>query len=80
MNIAHKLNVSLMFWMNLCVECMFIRPRSEKINENDLGSTDDSNQLIKIVKDLTSKGFVRNDYKRKLVDLSDIRINLKGKK
>ena len=34
MNIAHKLNVSLMFWMNLCVECMFIRPRSEKINEN----------------------------------------------
>ena len=54
--------------------------KSEKINENDLGSTDDSNQLIKIVKDLTSKGFVRNDYKRKLVDLSDIRINLKGKK
>ena len=37
-------------------------------------------ELIKIVKDLTSKGFVRNDYKRKLVDLSDIRINLKGKK
>ena len=27
-----------------------------------------------------SKGFIRNDYKRKLVDLSDIRINLKGKK
>ena len=54
--------------------------KSDKINENHLGSTDDSNQLIKIVKDLTSKGFVRNDYKRKLVDLSDIRINLKGKK
>ena len=28
----------------------------------------------------TSKGFVRNNYKKKLVDLSDIRINLKGKK
>ena len=28
---------------------------------------------------MTSKGFVRNDYKRKLVDLSDIRINLKEK-
>ncbi len=52
----------------------------EKINENDFGSNDEGNQLIKIVKDITSKGFVRNDYKRKLVDLSDIRINLKGKK
>ena len=40
----------------------------------------DENQLIKLVKDITSKGFVRNDYKKKLVDLSDIRINLKGKK
>ena len=41
---------------------------------------EDQNQLIKLVKDITSKGFVRNDYKKKLVDLSDIRINLKGKK
>ena len=54
--------------------------KSEKTNENDFGSNDEGNQLIKIVKDITSKGFVRNDYKRKLVDLSDIRINLKGKK
>ena len=53
--------------------------KSENINENDTNS-DENNQLIKIVKDMTSKGFVRNDYKRKLVDLSDIRINLKGKK
>ena len=37
-------------------------------------------QFLKIVKDITSKGFVRSDYKKKLVDLSDIRINLKGKK
>ena len=42
--------------------------------------SEDQNQLIKLVKDITSKGFVRNDYKKKLVDLSDIRINLKGKK
>ena len=49
-------------------------------NEVDPGSIEENNQLIKIVKDMTSKGFVRNDYKRKLVDLSDIRINLKGKK
>ena len=42
--------------------------------------TEDQQQILKIVKDITSKGFVRNNYKKKLVDLSDIRINLKGKK
>ena len=54
--------------------------KSDSISENDNNSFEENNQLIKIVKDMTSKGFVRNDYKRKLVDLSDIRINLKGKK
>ena len=43
-------------------------------------SSEDQNQLLKIVKDITSKGFVRNNYKKNLVDLSDIKINLKGKK
>ena len=38
------------------------------------------NQILKIVKDITSKGFVRNNYKKNLIDLSDIKINLKGKK
>ena len=41
---------------------------------------EDQNQLLKIVKDISSKGFLRSNYKKKLVDLSDIRINLKGKK
>ena len=41
---------------------------------------EDQRQILKIVKDITSKGFVRNNYKKKLVDLSDIRLNLKGKK
>ena len=50
-------------------------------SENDKEEeTDDQNKFLKIVKDITSKGFVRNDYKKKLVDLSDIRISLKGKK
>ena len=53
--------------------------KSENIIENE-NNFEENNQLIKIVKDMTSKGFIRNDYKRKLVDLSDIRINLKGKK
>ncbi len=47
---------------------------------NDEINNDDQNQLLKIVKDISSKGFLRSNYKKKLVDLSDIRINLKGKK
>ena len=43
-------------------------------------NSDDQIQLLKIVKDITSKGFVRNNYKKNLVDLSDIKISLKGKK
>ena len=50
----------------------------EKINEET--DSEDQKQILKIVKDITSKGFVRSNYKKKLVDLSDIRINLKGKK
>ena len=49
-------------------------------DENSLDNIDDQNQILKIVKDISSKGFLRSDYKKKLVDLSDIRINLKGKK
>ena len=52
-------------------------------NENssiDEPNSEDQNQLLKIVKDLTSKGFVRNNYKKNLVDLSDVKISLKGKK
>ena len=40
-------------------------------------SSDD--KFLKIVKNITSKGFVRSNYEDKLVDLSDIRINLKSK-
>ena len=55
---------------------------SDKNNDNneELVENEDQKQLLNIVKDITSKGFVRNNYKKKLVDLSDIRINLKGKK
>jgi len=35
--------------------------------------------FLKIVKNITSKGFVRSNYEEKLVDLSDVRINLKTK-
>ena len=39
--------------------------------------TDD--KFLNIVKNIASKGFVRSNYEEKLVDLSDIRINLKSK-
>jgi len=53
------------------------------VSENsitDEQGTEDQNQLLKIVKDITSKGFVRNNYRKNLVDLSDVKISLKGKK
>ena len=43
------------------------------LNEN----TDD--KFLKIVKNITSKGFVRSNLEEKLIDLSDVRINLKTK-
>ena len=48
---------------------------STKIINND--NNDD--KFLKIVKNITSKGFVRSNYEEKLVDLSDVRINLKSK-
>ncbi len=48
--------------------------RSKEIPQE---STND--KFLKIVKNITSKGFVRSNYEEKLVDLSDVRINLKTK-
>ena len=50
---------------------------TSKVDEQ---SSEDQNQLLKIVKDMTSKGFVRSNFKKNLVDLSDVKISLKGKK
>ena len=46
----------------------------------DEQNSDEQNNLLKIVKDMTSKGFVKSNYKKNLVDLSDVKISLKGKK
>jgi len=45
----------------------------------DVSDSDTDDKFLKIVKNITSKGFVRSNYEEKLVDLSDIRINLKTK-
>ena len=51
------------------------RPEGDKIVSD---GTDDA--FLKLVKDITSKGFIRSNYKNKLVDLSNVRINLKSNK
>ena len=50
------------------------------VSSTDENGSEEHSQLLKIVKDITSKGFVRNNYKKNLVDLSDVKISLKGKK
>ncbi len=57
-----------------------IKKTDESNEESNDQISEDQSHFLKIVKDITSKGFLRNNYKEKLVDLSDIRINLKGKK
>ena len=52
-------------------------PGIGKVGTEEDNKKDD--QFLKIVKNITSKGFVRSNYEEKLVDLSDVRINLKSK-
>ena len=47
----------------------------EKISDDESEDT-----FLKLVKGITSKGFIRSNYKDKLVDLSNVRINLKSNK
>ena len=49
------------------------------INTTNIKNNDGDDKFLKIVKNITSKGFVRSNYEEKLVDLSDVRINLKTK-
>ena len=41
---------------------------------------EEDTRFLKLVRDITSKGFVRSNYEKKLIDLTDVRINLKSKK
>ena len=45
----------------------------------NINSESNDDKFLKIVKNITSKGFVRSNYEEKLVDLSAVRINLKTK-
>ena len=49
------------------------------VSAKNLNTESGEDKFLKIVKNITSKGFVRSNYEEKLVDLSDVRINLKTK-
>jgi len=55
-------------------------PSINKAVNDKFTSNSEDEAFLKLVKDITSKGFVRSNYKEKLVDLSNVRINLKSKK
>ena len=55
-------------------------PSINKIINNKMIGGDNEDTFLKLVKGITSKGFIRSNYKDKLVDLSNIRINLKSNK
>ncbi len=57
-------------------------PSINKVDNDKMVSGDNNNEdtFLKLVKGITSKGFVRSNYKDKLVDLSNIKINLKSNK
>ena len=55
-------------------------PSISKTSNDGVMSVEEEDTFLKLVKDITSKGFVRSNYKEKLIDLSNVRINLKSKK
>ena len=55
-------------------------PSIERVDNDKINNESNEDTLLKLVKGITSKGFVRSNYKNKLVDLSNVRINLKSNK
>lgn len=55
-------------------------PSINKPSDTNLINENNEDTFLRLVKDITSKGFVRSNYKDKLVDLSNVRINLKSNK
>jgi len=55
-------------------------PSINKSVNDEIENEDSEDIFLKLVKGITSKGFIRSNYKDKLVDLSNVRINLKSNK
>ena len=55
-------------------------PSINKSTNDKTSGSDSEDTFLQLVKGITSKGFIRSNYKDKLVDLSNVRINLKSDK
>ncbi len=55
-------------------------PSINKPDGTNIANDNNEDTFLRLVKDITSKGFIRSNYKDKLVDLSNVRINLKSNK
>ena len=55
-------------------------PSIKKIETTGGEENIEESKFLDVLKNITSKGFVRNQYKEKLVDLSNVRLNIKSKK
>ncbi|MAJ56609.1 MAG: ribonucleotide reductase [Candidatus Pelagibacter sp.] len=55
-------------------------PSLKKIENTNFDDNPELAKFLDVLKDSTSKGFVRNQYKDKLVDLTNVRLNIKSKK
>jgi len=55
-------------------------PSINRTADDKMIGGDNEDTFLKLVKGITSKGFIRSNYQDKLVDLSNIRINLKSNK
>ena len=73
--IFRELAISYLGREDLAHTPLINKPVNEKI-----GSDESEDTFLKLVKGITSKGFIRSNYKDKLVDLSNVRINLKSNK
>ena len=61
-------------------ELVYMEGEENFTDDDKVVNADNEDTFLKLVKGITSKGFVRSNYKDKLVDLSNIRINLKSNK
>ena len=55
-------------------------PSIKKVETSSGEENLEESKFLDVLKNITSKGFVRNQYNEKLVDLSNVRLNIKSKK
>jgi len=54
-------------------------PSIGKLEQESVAENLEQSQFLDVLKNITSKGFVRNQYKEKLIDLTNVRLNIKSK-